>query len=148
MTGKVTINGLTINNLQMESYATETAGGLLGYYWRKNSATDSVSINNLEVQNSKLDVQGKFGGLVYSTDAYWKIGDGTGPNGIKFSKGTKQNAFSGKTDEANPSALLVCSTIQDESNRKYDKAYIEIIKRRIKDRRERSERHAHRRRLF
>lgn len=128
MTGKVTINGLTINNLQMESYATETAGGLLGYYWRKNSATDSVSINNLEVQNSKLDVQGKFGGLVYSTDAYWKIGDGTGPNGIKFSKGTKQNAFSGKTDKANPSALLVCSTIQDESNRKYDKAYIEILK--------------------
>lgn len=128
MTGKVTINGLTINNLQMESYATETAGGLLGYYWRKNSATDSVSINNLEVQNSKLDVQGKFGGLVYSTDAYWKIGDGTGPNGIKFSKGTKQNAFSGKTDEANPSALLVCSTIQDEANKKYDKAYIEIRK--------------------
>lgn len=128
MTGKVTINGLTINNLQMESYATETAGGLLGYYWRKSSATDSVSINNLEVQNSKLDVQGKFGGLVYSTDAYWKIGDGTGPNGIKFSKGTKQNAFSGKTDKANPSALLVCSTIQDESNRKYDKAYIEILK--------------------
>ena len=128
MTGNVTINGLTINKLQMESYATETAGGLLGYYWRKNSATDSVSINNLEVQDSKLDVKGKFGGLVYSTDAYWKIGDGTGPNGIKFSKGTKQNAFSGKTDEANPSALLVCSTIQDESNRKYDKAYIEILK--------------------
>lgn len=128
MTGNVTINGLTINKLQMESYATETAGGLLGYYWRKNSATDSVSINNLEVLNSKLDVKGKFGGLVYSTDAYWKIGDGTGPNGIKFSKGTKQNAFSGKTDEANPSALLVCSTIQDESNRKYDKAYIEILK--------------------
>lgn len=128
MTGNVTINGLTINHLQMESYATETAGGLLGYYWRKNSTTDSVSINNLEVQNSKLDVQGKFGGLVYSTDAYWKIGDGTGPNGIKFSKGTKQNAFSGKTDEANPSALLVCSTILDEASKKYDKAYIEIRK--------------------
>lgn len=126
MTGNVTINGLTINHLQMESYATETAGGLLGYYWRKNSATDSVSINNLEVQNSKLDVQGKFGGLVYSTDAYWKIGDGTRLNGIKFSKGTKQNAFSGKTDEANPSALLVCSTIRTEKEK--DKAYIEIRK--------------------
>ena len=125
MTGKVTINGLTINNLQMESYATETAGGLLGYYWRKNSATDSVSINNLEVQNSKLDVQGKFGGLVYSTDAYWKIGDGTGENGIKFSA---SNSFSGKTEETNPSALLVCSTIQNEANKKYDKAYIEIRK--------------------
>lgn len=35
MTGNVTINGLTIDNLQMKSYATETAGGLLGYYWRK-----------------------------------------------------------------------------------------------------------------
>lgn len=126
MTGNVTINGLTINNLQMESYATETAGGLLGYYWRKNSATDSVSINNLEVLNSKLDVKGKFGGLVYSTDAYWKIGDGTGENGIKFSKGTKQNSFSGKTDEANPSALLVCSTIRSEKEK--DKAYIEILK--------------------
>ena len=128
MTGNVTINGLTIDNLQMESYATGTSGGLLGYYWRKNSATDSVSINNLEVKNSKLDVQGKFGGLVYSTDAYWKIGDGTGENGIKFSKGTKQNSFSGKTEETNPSALLVCSTILDETNKKYDKAYIEIRK--------------------
>ena len=125
MTGKVTINGLTINNLQMESYATETAGGLLGYYWRKNSATDSVSINNLVVQDSKLNVKGKFGGLVYSTDAYWKIGDSTGANGIKFSA---SNSFSGKTEEANPSALLVCSTIQDEANKKYDKAYIEIRK--------------------
>lgn len=125
MTGNVTINGLTINKLQMESYATETAGGLLGYYWRKNSATDSVSINNLEVLNSKLDVKGKFGGLVYSTDAYWKIGNGTGANGIKFSA---SNSFSGKTEEANPSALLVCSTIQDEANKKYDKAYIEIRK--------------------
>lgn len=125
MTGNVTINGLTINHLQMESYATETAGGLLGYYWRKNSATDSVSINNLVVQDSKLNVKGKFGGLVYSTDAYWKIGDGTGENGIKFSA---SNSFSGKTDEANPSALLVCSTIQDEANKKYDKAYIEIRK--------------------
>ena len=128
MTGTVTINGLTIDNLQMESYATGTSGGLLGYYWRKNSATDSVSIKNLEVKNSTLDVQGKFGGLVYSTDAYWKIGDGTGANGIKFSKGTKQNSFSGKTEEANPSALLVCSTILDEANKKYDKAYIEIRK--------------------
>lgn len=125
MTGNVTINGLTINHLQMESYATETAGGLLGYYWRKNSATDSVSINNLEVLNSKLDVKGKFGGLVYSTDAYWKIGNGTGANGIKFSA---SNSFLGKTDEANPSALLVCSTILDEASKKYDKAYIEIRK--------------------
>ena len=128
MTGNVTINGLTIDTLQMKSYATGTSGGLLGYYWRKNRVTDSVSINNLEVKNSKLDVQGKFGGLVYSTDAYWKIGDGTGENGIKFSKGTEQNSFSGKTEEANPSALLVCSTILDETNKKYDKAYIEIRK--------------------
>lgn len=129
MTGNVTINGLTIDKLQMESYATGTAGGLLGYYWRKNSATDSVSIKNLEVKNSTLNVKNaKFGGLVYSTDAYWKIGDGTGVNGIKFSKGTEQNSFSGKTEEANPSALLVCSTILDETNKKYDKAYIEIRK--------------------
>lgn len=123
MTGNVTINGLTINKLQMESYATETAGGLLGYYWRKNSATDSVSINNLVVQDSTLNVKGKFGGLVYSTDAYWKIGDGTDENGIKFSA---SNSFSGKTEEANPSALLVCSTIRSEKEK--DKAYIEIRK--------------------
>ena len=132
MTGNVTINGLTIDNLRMESYASKTAGGLLGYYWRKNSATDRVSINDLEVKNSTLDVKNaKFGGLVYSTDAYWNIGDGKDANGIKFSKGTEQNSsnsFSGKTDEANPSALLVCSTIQDEASKKYDKAYIEIRK--------------------
>lgn len=129
MTGNVTIDGLTINNLQMESYATGTSGGLLGYYWRKNSATDSVSINNLVVQDSILNVKGKFGGLVYSTDAYWKIGYGKGANGIKFSKGTTQNssnAFFGKTEEANPSALLVCSTIRSEKEK--DKAYIEISK--------------------
>lgn len=126
MTGNVTIDGLTIDNLQMESYATETAGGLLGYYWRKNSATDNVSINNLEVKNSTLDVKNaKFGGLVYSTDAYWKIGDGKGANGIKFSV---SDSFFGKTEEANPSALLVCSTILDEASKKYDKAYIEIRK--------------------
>lgn len=125
MTGNVTINRLTIDNLRMESYASKTAGGLLGYYWRKNSATDSVSINNLVVQNSKLDVQGKFGGLVYSTDTYWKIGDGKDTNGIKFSA---SNSFFGKTEEANPSALLVCSTILDEASKKYDKAYIEIRK--------------------
>lgn len=125
MTGNVTINKLTIDNLRMESYASKTAGGLLGYYWRKNSATDSVSINNLVVQNSKLDVQGKFGGLVYSTDTYWKIGDGKDTNGIKFSA---SNSFFGKTEEANPSALLVCSTILDEASKKYDKAYIEIRK--------------------
>ena len=130
MTGTVTINGLTIDNLQMESYATGTSGGLLGYYWRKNSATDSVSIKNLEVKNSTLDVQGKFGGLVYSTDAYWNIGDGTGENGIKFSA---SNSFSGKTEEANPSALLVCSTIRyvenkQNDNKQNDKAYIEICK--------------------
>ena len=134
MTGTVTINGLTIDKLQMESYATGTSGGLLGYYWRKNSATDSVSINNLEVKNSTLKVKNaKFGGLVYSTDAYWNIGDGTGENGIKFSKGTKQNSFSGKTEEANPSALLVCSTIRyvenkQNDNKQNDKAYIEICK--------------------
>ena len=136
MTGNVTINGLTIDSLQMESYATGTSGGLLGYYWRKNSATDSVSINNLEVKNSTLDVQGKFGGLVYSTDAYWKIGDGKGENGIKFSKGTEQNSsnsFFGKTDKENPSALLVCSTIRyvenkQNDNKQNDKAYIEICK--------------------
>lgn len=126
MTGNVTINGLTIDTLQMKSYATGTSGGLLGYYWRKNSATDSVSINNLEVKNSTLDVKNaKFGGLVYSTDAYWKIGDGKGANGIKFSV---SDSFFGKTEEANPSALLVCSTILDEASKKYDKAYIEIRK--------------------
>ena len=129
MTGNVTINKLTIDNLRMESYASKTAGGLLGYYWRKNSATDSVSINNLVVQNSKLDVQGKFGGLVYSTDTYWKIGDGKDTNGIKFSA---SNSFFGKTEEANPSALLVCSTILDEASKKYDKAYIEIRKEGLK----------------
>lgn len=96
----------------------------------KNSETDSVSIKNLEVKNSKLDVQGKFGGLVYSTDAYWKIGDGKGENGIKFSA---SNSFSGKTEEANPSALLVCSTIRyvenkQNDNKQNDKAYIEICK--------------------
>ena len=119
MTGNVTINKLTIDNLRMESYASKTAGGLLGYYWRKNS----VSINNLEVKNSTLNVQGKFGGLVYSTDAYWKIGDGTDENGIKFSA---SNSFFGKTEEANPSALLVCSTTRSEKEK--DKAYIEIRK--------------------
>ena len=140
MTGKVTINGLTIDGLSMSSYATQTSGGLLGYYWRKNGdVTDAgVKITGLAVKNSSLDVQGKFGGLVYSTDAYWQIGDGTGkdasdgaPNGIRFVKeGDKANTFIGKTDENDPSALLICSTTKepDTTNAKYAKAYIEIRK--------------------
>lgn len=140
MTGKVTVNGLTIDGLSMSSYATQTSGGLLGYYWRKNGdVTDAgVKITGLAVKNSSLDVQGKFGGLVYSTDAYWQIGDGTGedasdetPNGIRFVKdGDKVNTFTGTTDENNPSALLICSTTKepDTTNTKYAKAYIEIRK--------------------
>lgn len=142
MTGKVTINGLMIDGLSMSSYATGTAGGLLGYYWRKNGdvtdASASVKITGLAVKNSSLDVQGKFGGLVYSTDACWQIGDGTGedasdvtPNGIYFVKdGDKANTFTGKTDADDPSALLICSTTKepDTTNAKYAKAYIEIRK--------------------
>ena len=142
MTGKVTINGLMIDGLSMSSYATGTAGGLLGYYWRKNGdvtdASASVKITGLAVKNSSLDVQGKFGGLVYSTDACWQIGDGTGedasdvtPNGIYFVKdGDKANTFTGKTDADDPSALLICSTTKepDTTNKKYAKAYIEIRK--------------------
>ena len=137
MTGSVTIEGLTVDGLSMKSYAAQTSGGLLGYYWRKNddAAYASVKITGLAVKNSSLDVQGKFGGLVYSTDAYWQIGDGTGtestdgaPNGIRFIKdGDKANTFTGKTNENAPSALLICSTTKD-ANTTSAKAYIEIRK--------------------
>lgn len=136
--GSVTIQGLTIDTLSMESYATSTAGGLLGYYWRKKNNTDSMTITGLAIKNSSLNVNGTFGGLVYGTDAYWKIGDGTGtegeqkaPNGIRFeTESDKANTFQGKTSETDPSALLFCSTTRetDTNKARYDKAYIEIRK--------------------
>ena len=138
MNGSVTVKGLTIDGLSMSSYAFQTAGGLLGYYWRRQSDSDKVAINGLSVKNSSLEVNGTFGGLVYGTDEYWQIGDGTGedasdgtPNGIRFVKDEdKANTFKGKTDAGNPSALLICSTTreQDTSSQKYAKAYVEIRK--------------------
>lgn len=126
--GSVTISGLTIDRLAMSSYAAGTAGGLLGYYWRKaDNTADSVTVTGLTVKNCSLSVEGKFGGLIYSTDEYWKIGDGTqeGAGGIHFAEG---NTFQGSTDADNPSALLICSAVTDEANKRKDKAYIEIRK--------------------
>ena len=141
MVGRVTVNGLTIDGLAMSSYATGTSGGLFGYQWLKKNddagnTSDSVTITGVTIKNSTLDVKGKFGGLIYRTDEYWKIGDGTAagssseaaPKGIHFEASNETaNKFSGKTDESNPSALLICSTITtDDPKDRKDKAYIEI----------------------
>lgn len=144
MVGSVTVSDLTIDGLAMSSYATGTAGGLFGYRWLKKNDTDgntsdSVIITGVTVKNSTLNVKGKFGGLIYRTDEYWKIGDGTAvaqnssqevaPKGIRFEvSGDNANTFTGKTDADNPSALLICSTIRtDDPKGSKDKAYIEIL---------------------
>lgn len=128
-THKVTIEGLTIDGCKMSSDADGTAGGFFGYQWFGTN----VSLKGITVTESTQDTKGIFGGLVYQTSGYWKIGDGTDA-GITFQG---SNTLKGKTSKDSPSALLIADTsgITQSSGTSGDadngnaKTYLEILKR-------------------
>lgn len=127
-THKVTIEGLTIDGCKMSSDADGTAGGFFGYQWFGTN----VSLKGITVTGSTLDTKGIFGGLVYQTSGYWKIGDGTNA-GITFQG---SNTLKGKTSKDSPSALLIADTsgVTQSSGTSGDadngnaKTYLEILK--------------------
>ena len=128
-THNVTIEGLTIDGCKMSSDADGTAGGFFGYQWFGTN----VSLKGITVTGSTLDTKGIFGGLVYQTSGYWKIGDVTDAAGITFQE---FNTLKGKTSKDSPSALLIADTsgITQSSGTSGDadkgnaKTYLEILK--------------------
>ena len=121
-THNLAIENLEITGSTVESDATDSCGGLLGYQWLN---TD-VTLKNVTVSGSQVSSKGSFGGLVYRATGYWKIGsENTSDAGITFKKAANQ--FTGITSADAPSALLIASTASDEDSTK-TRAYIEILK--------------------
>ena len=123
-THNIAIENLEITGSTVESDATDSCGGLLGYQWLN---TD-VTLKNVTVSGSEISSKGSFGGLVYRATGYWKIGsaDSTGITFDTTDTGAA-NKFTGKTSADAPSALLIASTASDEDSTK-TRAYIEILK--------------------
>lgn len=127
-THNVTIDRLAIDGCKMSSDADGTAGGFFGYQWFGTN----VDLKGVTVKGSRLETEGIFGGLVYQTSGYWKIGDGT-TAGITFQG---SNTLNGKTSKASPSALLIADTsgvtqssgISGDADNGNAKTYLEIFK--------------------
>lgn len=100
----MTINGLTVDGLKITTGSNSASGGLLGYEWPNTTAT----ITGVSVKNSALNAgtNARFGGLVYTGSGYWRVEKGTAAEsyGIHFVSG---NAFTGKSEQAAPSGLIV-----------------------------------------
>ena len=107
----LTIDGLTVSThitakAPQNSWA-DSCGGLLGYEWKKTTAT----FTGVTIENSTLETDRKFGGLVYRGSGYWKLTEG---KGITF---TGSNRFTGTSDTSTsdnvtPSALLVSTSYE------------------------------------
>lgn len=108
-----------IDSAQITTFAKKTSGGLLGYSWRNTDVTfgtdssmDSegnpvLAKGGVTISGSTLSANtAQFGGLVYQATGYWNA---TAANSIVFTKNDKNvgNSFSGKSEQGNPSGLLV-----------------------------------------
>ena len=103
---KLTINGLTVSTRitakAPQNGWKDSCGGLLGYEWKKTTAT----FTNVTITDSTLETDRNFGGLVYKGSGYWKLTEG---NGINF---TGSNRFTGTSADDAPSALLVSTAYE------------------------------------
>lgn len=101
----LTIDGLTVSThitVKAPKNSWADSGGLLGYGWKNTTAT----FTGVTIENSTLDTDGKFGGLVYKGSGYWKLTEG---KGITFAG---SNQFTGTSDNGTPSALLVSTAYE------------------------------------
>ena len=107
----ITVDGFTIDGLDISSTATESTGGFLGYDWRNVDFT----VSGLSIANARLNAENAgFGGLVYEAAGHWIVkepdksqnaGQTMEKFGIKYGINV---SFSGKSVDETPSALLVC----------------------------------------
>lgn len=88
----------------------DKCGGLLGYEWKDTDAT----FTGVSIENSTLETDRKFGGLVYMGSGHWIL---TEDNGITFTGST----FSGESDDGTPSGLLVSIGTNDPA------LYLEVL---------------------
>ena len=129
----IAISNLTINGAKIDtSAATSTSGGLLGYRWRNtdvifgSEGSEGTAAKGVTIENSTLDAGSNavFGGLVYRATDYW---DATAANSIQFIKsGETTNIFKGKSQNENPSGLLVGTGLITESNKTTNALYLEV----------------------
>ena len=102
----LTIDGLTVSTRitakAPQNGWADSCGGLLGYGWKKTTAT----FTGVTITDSTLETDRNFGGLVYKGSGYWKLTEG---NGITF---TGSNQFTGTSDNGAPSALLVSTAYE------------------------------------
>lgn len=115
------INGLTVEGASVTTKVPNTAnstGGLLGFEW----LCGTIGTRDVTIQDSTLDTNTKFGGLVYKASGVWTVTRGA-KCGIRFISG---NRFNGSSTEAYPSALLVQLGCVAPSESKNTALYLEI----------------------
>ena len=104
----INISNVKVDGEKINTEATSTGGGLLGYKWQNTDVEfgTTESTGGVTVSGSTLTARNaQFGGLVYQASGYWNA---TAKDSIVFTKDGKGNGntFIGKSDEDNTSGLL------------------------------------------
>ena len=104
----INISNVKVDGEKINTEATSTSGGLLGYKWQNTNVEfgTTESTGGVTVSGSTLTARNaQFGGLVYQASGYWNA---TAKDSIVFTKDGKGNGntFIGKSDEDNTSGLL------------------------------------------
>ena len=105
----IKISNVKVDGEKINTEATSTGGGLLGYKWQKTNVVFETVENTggVTISGSTLTAgNAQFGGLVYQASGYWNA---TARDSIVFTKdgNSKGNTFIGKSDKDNTSGLLV-----------------------------------------
>ena len=105
----IKISNVKVDGEKINTEATSTSGGLLGYKWQKTNVVFETVENTggVTISGSTLTAENaQFGGLVYQASGYWNA---TARDSIVFKKDSdsKGNTFIGKSDKDNTSGLLV-----------------------------------------
>ena len=105
----IKISNVKVDGEKINTKATNTSGGLLGYKWQNTDVVfeTAESTGGVTVSGSTLTApNAQFGGLVYQASGYWNA---TARDSIVFTKDGKGNGntFTGKSDKGNTSGLLV-----------------------------------------
>lgn len=104
----INISKVKVDGEKINTEATSTSGGLLGYKWQNTNVEFGTTerAGGVTVSGSTLTApSAQFGGLVYQASGYWNA---TAKDSIVFTKdsNSKGNTFTGKSDKDNTSGLL------------------------------------------
>ena len=127
----INISNVKVDGEKINTEATSTSGGLLGYKWQNTNVEFGTTerAGGVTVSGSTLTApSAQFGGLVYQASGYWNA---TAKDSIVFTKdsNSKGNTFTGKSDKDNTSGLLVgTGIVKFTKNKKEitDSMYLEV----------------------